>query len=233
MSGDTVECFNCGHANPSWAQVCRNCGAPMTTEVPRRPGALGMFPTDRASLTSIAATLGAIVLAIIVGAVLSGLIPPAPNVAAATPSPSPSLSASASASVLASPSGSGKPSASATPGLIGTISYGHALDPTTHLVTQPTDSFAPGDQFCYSISLTQPFGVAHIGEEVIRVNTDGSLTVVQSRDNEIMNVTPAAKVAGFCTRATGLIQVWSTGNFIMREYRGAELIAEGRFAMTG
>jgi hypothetical protein len=233
MSGETVECFNCGHANPSWAQVCRNCGAPITTELPRRPGALGMFPTDRASLTSIAATLGAILAAIVVGAVLSGLIPPAPNVAEATPTPSPTPSVSPSASSVPNPSGSGGPSASATPSLIGTIAYGYALDPTTHLAVQPTDTYAPGDQFCYSISLTQPFGVSEIGEEVIRVNTDGSLTVVQSRDNEKLKVTPAAQVFGDCTRATGLIQVWSTGNFIMREYRGAELIAEGHFAMTG
>ena len=103
----------------------------------------------------------------------------------------------------------------------------------THTVTEPTESFAPGDQFCYSISLTEPFGTAQIGEEVLRIESDGSLTVVQSRDNEIMDVTPAAQVAGFCTRATGLIQAWSTGNFIMREYRGVELIAEGHFAMTG
>jgi len=231
MSGDTVECFNCGHANPSWAQVCRNCGAPMTTEVPRRAGPLGIFPTDRSSLTSIAATLGAILAAIVVGAVLSGLIPPAPNVAEATATPSPSASPSPSA--VPSPSGSVAPTAKPTPGLIGTINYGYALDPTTHLAIQPTDSFAPGDQFCYSITLTQPFSVTKMPEEVIRVNSDGTLTVVQSRDNEIMNVTPAAKVAGYCTRATGLIQAWSTGNFIMREYRGAQLIAEGRFALTG
>jgi hypothetical protein len=233
MSGDAVECFNCGHANPSWAQVCRNCGAPMTTEVARRPGPLGIFPTDRSSLTSIAATLGAILAAIVVGAVLSGLIPPAPNVAEATATPSPSASVSPSVSVVPSPSGSGAPTPSATPGLIGTISYGYALDPTTHMAIQPTDSFAPGDQFCYSISLSEPFGVTKMPEEVMKVNSDGTLTIVQSRDNEIMNVTPAAKVAGYCTRATGLIQEWSTGNFIMREYRGAQLIAEGRFALTG
>jgi hypothetical protein len=232
MSGDTVECFNCGHANPSWAQVCRNCGAPMTTEVPRRAGPLGMVPTDRASLTSIGVTVGAILSAIVVGALLSGLIPPAPNVAETTPTPSPSPSGSPTESVPAA-SGSAGPSTSPSPSLIGTISYGYALDPTTHLVSEPTESFAPGDQFCYSISLSEPFGTAQIGEEVLRIETDGSLTVVQSRDNEKMDVTPAAQVAGFCTRATGLIQVWSTGNFIMREYRGVELIAEGRFAMTG
>ncbi|TMB56422.1 MAG: zinc ribbon domain-containing protein [Chloroflexi bacterium] len=232
MSGDTVECFNCGHANPSWAQVCRNCGAPMTTEVPRRAGPLGMIPTDRGSLTSIGATVGAILAAIVIGTLLSGLIPPAPNVAETTPTPSPSPSSSPSGSTPVS-SGSGAPSVSPSPGLIGTISYGYALDPSTHTVTEPTESFAPGDQFCYSISLTEPFGTAQIGEEVLRIESDGSLTVVQSRDKEIMDVTPAAQVAGFCTRATGLIQVWSTGNFIMREYRGVELIAEGRFAMTG
>jgi len=204
----------------------------MTTEVPRRAGPLGMVPTDRGSLTSIGATLGAILAAILVGMLLSGFIPPAPNVAEATPTPSPSRSGSPSESFPAT-SGSGAPSVSPSPGLIGTISYGYALDATTHLVTEPTESFAPGDQFCYSISLSEPFGTAQIGEEVLKVETDGSLTVVQSRDNEIMDVTPAAQAAGFCTRATGLIQVWSTGNFIMREYRGVELIAEGRFSLTG
>ena len=32
MTGDSVECFNCGRANPSWAQVCRSCGVPMRPE---------------------------------------------------------------------------------------------------------------------------------------------------------------------------------------------------------
>ena len=57
MTGDSVECFNCGRANPSWAQVCRSCGVPM------RPGAAGSappsgrVPTDRDSLFSIGAAV--------------------------------------------------------------------------------------------------------------------------------------------------------------------------------
>ena len=60
MTGDSVECFNCGRANPSWAQVCRSCGVPM------RPGGAGSkppasrLPTDRDSLFSIGAALATI-----------------------------------------------------------------------------------------------------------------------------------------------------------------------------
>ena len=78
MTGDTVECFNCGRTNPSWAQVCRSCGVPM------RPGGAGArppsgpLPTDRDSLVSIGAGLATIALAIVFG-----LIRPALRAAAA------------------------------------------------------------------------------------------------------------------------------------------------------
>ena len=73
MTGDSVECFNCGRANPSWAQVCRSCGVPM------RPGGAGSkppagrLPTDRDSLFSIGAALATIGVAIVFGLVLSGM----------------------------------------------------------------------------------------------------------------------------------------------------------------
>ena len=53
MTGDSVECFNCGRANPSWAQVCRSCGVPM------RPGGAGSkppagrLPTDRKDIVEL------------------------------------------------------------------------------------------------------------------------------------------------------------------------------------
>ena len=78
MTGDSVECFNCGRANPSWAQVCRSCGVPM------RPGGAGSqppagrLPTDRDSLFSIGAALATIGVAIVFGLILSGMLPEAP-----------------------------------------------------------------------------------------------------------------------------------------------------------
>ncbi len=231
MSGDTVECFNCGNTNPAWAQVCRSCGAPIVRSAAGgRSG--GIFPTDRASLISIGAAVGSIVLAIVVGLVFAGIIPPAPNVAEATPTPTPIPSVSAEPSISAGPSTSGSETPVPTPPLIGTITYGLGLNTSTHQVTGPTDTFGPGTRFCYSILLTEPFGVSSLSEEVLRVEADGSLKVVQARENESIDVTPGLKIAGYSVRTSVLISVWGIGNFIMREYRGAELIAEGHFSFT-
>ena len=230
MSGDTVECFNCGNTNPAWAQVCRSCGAPIVRIAAGGPGSGGIFPTDQASLISIGAAVGSIVLAIVVGLVFAGIVPPAPNVAEATPTPIPSVSAGPS--ISAGPSTSGSETPVPTPPLIGTITYGRGLNTSTHEVTDPTVTFGPGTRFCYSILLTEPFGVSTLSEEVVRVEADGSLTVVQARENESIDVTPGLMIAGYSVRTSGLISVWGAGNFIMREYRGAELIAEGRFSFT-
>ncbi len=230
MSGDTVECFSCGSANPGWAQVCRSCGAPIVRAAAGgRAG--GIFPTDQASLISIGVAVGSIILAIGVGLVFAGIVPAAPNIAEATPSPTPIASVSAAPSTSAGPSTSGSAGPSVAP-LLGTISYGYGLDSSTHEVTGPTDTFGPGTRFCYSILMTEPFGVSTLGEEVIRVEADGTLTVVQSRQKETIDVTPGLKIAGYSVRTSGLISVWGTGSFIMREYRGAQLIAEGRFTFT-
>lgn len=234
MSGDTVECFNCGHANPSWAQVCRSCGAPIRPEGHASRAVGGIFPTDQASLISIGGTVGAIVLAIVLGLFLSGLIPPAPNIAAETPSPTPSATPEASVSEEPSPSSSGSvaPSASALP-LKGTVTFGTGLNPDTRAVTNPTNAFSAGIAFAHSISLTEPFAVNSVQEEVIRVADDGGLTVVQDRVDGGVTVQANLQVAGFrVANAAVLVDAWGPGNFILRVYRGAELLAEGRFSLS-
>ena len=193
----------------------------------------GIFPTDQASLVSIGIAVGSIVLAIAAGLVFAGIVPPAPNIAEATPTPTPVASTSAAPSISTGPSASGSASTgpSAAP-LIGTITYGLGLNTSTHEVTSPTDTFGPGTRFCYSILLTEPFGVSTLSEEVVRIEADGSEKVVQSKDKETIDVTPGLMIAGYSVRTNGLISVWGIGNFIMREYRGTELIAEGRFTFT-
>src|SRR5918995_5119684 len=97
MTGDTVECFNCGRANPSWAQVCRSCGVPIKA-VAARSGPQAAIPTDQDSLVAIGATLGSIVVAIALGLFLSGIIPDAPPIVEETPTPGPSVTPIPSAS---------------------------------------------------------------------------------------------------------------------------------------
>ena len=231
MSGDTIECFNCGHANPSWAQVCRQCGFALGPGGRPSSGPRGIFPTDQASLISIGATLGAIVLAIGIGLVFAGLLPPAANVAFETPSPSPSPTPLPSVSAAPSVLGSGAPSVVASPSLAGTITFGTGLNSTTREVTDPTTTFVAGTGFAHSISLTQTFAVNTVQEEVTRV---GDGTVVQARDKGSVQVTPSAKVAGFKAgvTTTKLIESWGKGEFVMRVYRGVELLAEGHFTLS-
>ena len=233
MSGDTVECFNCGHANPSWAQVCRSCGYPIQPLGQGSGGPRGLFPTDQDSLTSIGITLGSIVLAIVVGLLFSGLIPPAPNVAEETPSPTPS--ASATASVVPSVSENPSASAVASPSLPGTITFGTGWNNDTHQITGPTTDFtAASAGFAHSITLAAPIGVDRLVEEVVQVKADGTETVVQSRTDGVVFVNKDLSTDGFKSSKTvsQLIATWGPGTHIMRVYRNGELIAEGTFTFA-
>ena len=232
-TGDSLECFNCGHQNPSWAQVCRSCGYPIQPMTSASAGPRGLFPTDQDSLVSIGLALGAILAAIVIGLVLSGLIPPAPNVAIETPIPTPSPSTSASAA-------SGSPSAAesaagsivAGPTLPGTLSFGTGIDPDTRQVTGETAAYTAGTgTFAHSISLGEPFGVAEVFEEVVRIEADGTETLVQARADGGVDVTATLQVAGFQVPVANL-SGWGTGNFTMRIYRGEELLAEGSFTIS-
>jgi len=236
MTGDTIDCYNCGRPNPSWAQVCRSCGVPMRTgrNAAERSGPI---PTDSDSLISIGASLVAIVGAIVLGLLLSGMLPDAPVVAESTPSPTPSASAEPIASEeLPTEEPSVEPTPEPTPELIGTVTFGTGINASTREVTNATDTFGPGVAFCHSVQLTEAFGVDAVQEEVLRVEDDGSLTVVQDRQGSNLKVSAGAQIAGFCAPATGpLIAGWGTGEFVLRDYRNPttpELIAEGRFTLT-
>jgi hypothetical protein len=233
MSGDTVECFNCGHANPSWAQVCRSCGYPIQPSGQGSSGPRGLFPTDQDSLTSIGITLGSIVLAIVVGLIFSGLIPDAPNVAEETPSPTPSPSASPSALPTASAIASG--SALASPSLPGTITFGTGWNNDTHQITGPTTDFtAASAGFAHAITLSEPIGVDRLQEEIVSVAADGVETVVQSRADGTVFVNKDLTTDGLkaSVSVSQLIAAWGKGTHIMRIYRGGELLAEGTFTFS-
>jgi hypothetical protein len=239
MTGESVECFNCGRANPSWAQVCRSCGVPM------RPGGAGSappsgrVPTDRDSLFSIGAALATIALAIVFGLILSGMLPEAPPVIAST-SPTPS----ASPSVVPSASGAAptEPTPEPTPELIGTMAFGAGLNQSTEEVIDVTDTFASGETFCHSISLPEPFGTETYQEEVLKIRGNGDLQIVQRRKEGTLPVAPDASIVGWCNPVDVLIfgvggsEGWGTGDFMLRAYRrtgdGPQLLAEGRFTLT-
>jgi hypothetical protein len=235
MTGDSVECFNCGHENPSWAQVCRSCGYALQQAAPTTGGPAGLFPTDQASLASIGGAMGAILGAIVLGLILSGLIPPAPNVAVETPSPTPTPSASASTSELPSGAESAPASTLPSPALPGTIVFGTAWDNDAKVITGETSTFtAASGGFAHSISLAEPFGVNRLQEEVVSVAADGTETVVQPRDKGVVIVNATLLTDGLTSPAnlSDLIAKWGTGLHILRVFRGDELLAEGSFTFS-
>jgi hypothetical protein len=240
MTGDSVECFNCGRANPSWAQVCRSCGVPM------RPGGAGSkppagrLPTDRDSLFSIGAALATIGVAIVSGLILSGMLPEAPAViASASPTPFPSSGATPS---QAPASASSEPTPRPTPDLIGMLSFGRGLNQSTQEVIDKADTFASGSTFCHSISLPEPFGVDEYQEEVLKIRSNGNLTIVQKRQPGTLPVAAGDAVVGWCNPTDVLIfgvsgsDGWGTGDFMLRAYRrqggSPQLLAQGRFTLT-
>ncbi|HTI29366.1 MAG TPA: zinc ribbon domain-containing protein, partial [Methylomirabilota bacterium] len=219
MTGDTVECFNCGHENPSWAQVCRSCGYALQQVAPTTGGPAGLFPTDQASLTAIGGAMAAIVGAIVLGLILSGLIPPAPNIAAETPSPTPTPSASASASEIPSVVESASSSAVASPSLPGTIIFGTGWNKDTLQITGPTTDFtAASSGFAHAISLADPIGVDRLQEEVVRLAADGTETVVQSQSDGTVFVDATRTTDGFKSTASmsALLAAWGKGTMVMR-----------------
>lgn len=233
MTDERIDCFNCGTPNPEWAQVCRSCGVALrhgeTRIVPAE-----RFPTDRDSLVSMAAVIGSILAAVLVGLFVSGIIPQASGVALETPTPSatPSISAGPSGTP-AVPTDTPAPTPSATPGLPGTVVFGTTLDADKQ-VTDPTDTFTPGMTFAHSITSTEPFGAETIREGIVRINEDGSEgdQIVDPATNQL-SVNPEATSAGYvATDAANFVRDWGPGVYEMRVYVGETLIARGQFRLA-
>lgn len=235
MTDETVDCFNCGRANPEWAQVCRSCGVALRHGEERIAPA-GRYPTDRDSIISIGAVIGTILVAVVLGLFVSSLNPsersvglggdgsPTPTVEP-TPSEAPSVAPSVAASVP-----SVAPSAAA---LSGTVVFGTQLDGNEQ-VTDPTETFTPGMTFAHSISNNAPFGAASIGEQVLRINDDGTDgdQIVGAAQNQL-GVDPAGSTAGFVAGdAANFVRDWGPGLYEMRVFIGETLIARGQFRLA-
>jgi hypothetical protein len=195
----------------------------------------GPFPTDQASLVSMGAAIGAILVAVLVGFLLSNMSPSTPTVGFETPSPSPraSISVRPSASALGSVPAAASETPVPAPPLPGTLTFGTAIDETTRAITEPTDSFTPqSGTFAHSIAFAEPYGADTISEEVVMVAADGTETIVQSRQAGTFAANPAATVIGLSAPIGGLYADWGAGTFVMRVYRGEEKVAEGTFTLN-
>jgi hypothetical protein len=220
---ETVDCYNCGRSNPEWAQVCRSCGVALRHGQARVVPS-GRIPTDTNSLISIAAVIGVILGAVVLGIFLSSLNPTEPVVGGApTPTATPSPSAEPTA---APPSNTPKPTPSPTPALPGTIAFGSELD-ANRQVTSPVETFTPPTAFAYSVSMPNGFGVSTIENEIAKVDDDGE-TIVLPRQG--VPVDPAATSFGYVVGTAGdFLGAWGPGEFEWRVYVDGSVAARGRF----
>jgi hypothetical protein len=229
MTEETVDCFNCGRANPEWAQVCRSCGVALR-HGEARVVPTGPFPTDQTSLISIGAVIGTILAAVLIGLFVSSLNPTDPPVVQATATPSPSLEPSEEAA-SAEPIPSDTPVASVEPSraaLRGTLAFGTGLDNAGN-VTGATDTFGPDVNFAYALTIPGGLGAVPMRNEISR--TSDPAEVVQ--DDELQDVDPADELIGFnLGGAAGFIQDWGPGEYIWRVYVGDELVAEAPFRLS-
>ena len=231
MTDETVDCFNCGRANPVWAQVCRSCGV-VLRHGEARIAPTGRYPTDRDSIISLAAVIGTILGALLLGLFVSSLNPTDPSIGAA-PTPSPTPAPTEVPSVEPSPSASVAPTPTPPPPLPATVVFGEALDRNFQVI-EPVETFTPGMVFAHSITSTIPFGVATIGEQVVRLNDDGTeaAEIVAAAGNQL-RVDPAASTAGFVAGdAAGFVRDWGPGMYEMRIYAGETLLAQGQFRLA-
>lgn len=230
-TGETVECFNCGRANPPWAQVCRFCGVPLRAAGSPARVPSGAFPTDSRSLLSMGAAVGTIVLAVALGLLFSALNPTDPTIGLAS-SPTPHSSViRPSPSTVGAATPTAKPTPTPPPALPGKLTFGTGRNRQTCAIINPTSTFGPGTFFAHSITLKVPLGVSTIGEDVVRVSDGKVLQSHKSSDGQ-NPVFANQKVACFQVTSNAVIRAWGTGDFVMRLYRGDQKIAEAAFKLT-
>ena len=223
---ETVDCYNCGRSNPEWAQVCRSCGVQLR-HGQARVVPTGRIPTDTNSLISIAAVIGVILGAVVLGIFLSSLNPTDPIVGEGAPTPTATPSPTAEATT-APPSDTPEPTPSPTPALPGTIAFGDSLD-ANRAIANPVETFTPPTAFAYSVAMPSGFGVDAIENEIAKIDEDGvSETIVLPRQS--VPVDPAATVFGYVVGTAGdFLGAWGPGEFEWRVYVDGTVAARGRF----
>lgn len=227
MTDEFVECFNCGRANPEWAHVCRSCGVSL------RDGSewvtpASRIPTDQRSLLSIGGVLGAIVLAVIVGLMLSRLYPVDPSIGQDVSTPTPSPTVEPTESATPAPTDTPVPTDTPPPGPPGTIVFGTAVDANDQTIN-PVETFTPGQTFAHTVTVPQPWGGRVIREQIVRINADGSETEVESADLEVV---PDLNYATYDVPVDNLFAAWGPGTYELRVIVSDEVVAAGRFTLA-
>jgi hypothetical protein len=193
----------------------------------------GPFPSDRDSLISMAAVIGTILAAVLLGLFISSLNTTDSSVGQATPTPSaqpvstpvppPTTTPSPSPTIAAATA-----TPTPAPELRGTLAFGTGLD-DNRAVTGGTDTFTPADTFAYSLSVPGGVGGTPI-RNVIQRTSDPAETVVEGDE---IAVDPEAEVVGFSLgSAAGFVADWGPGEYRWQIFVGEELVAEAPFRLA-
>lgn len=226
MTDETVECYNCGRTNPEWAQVCRSCGVALR-HGEARVVPTSRFPTDQQSLMSMGAVVGTILVAVILGLIVSNLNPTDPTIGASTPSPTPSLAPSVAPSVAPSEAPTPPPTPSPTP-LPGTLAFGTGLD-GNRAVTGATDTFTPSTNFAYSLNVPGGIGGTPIRNVIERTSDPAEMVV----EGDEIQVDPESETVGYALgSAAGFVADWGPGEYVWQIYVGDKLVAEATFRLA-
>lgn len=237
MTGDnTLQCANCGQANPDWAKTCRSCAAPLIPAA-RFDGPPSRVPTDSASLMSIGAAAAAILVAVVIGLFLAGLDPTEPTVGLGTPTPEPTPTRTPRPTP--SPTQPDDASPEPTPQYLGTLTFGTGLAGGGGGVTNPTSTFAPRSTFAWSVQMSEAWGTNFIHEVVVRVEPDGSETDLP-QGGDLLEVNPTGRTIGFQVPTRELFDLWGEGDYVMRIRRCTgdtqetctELVAQNTFTLV-
>lgn len=189
----------------------------------------GRFPTDQASLISIGAVVGTILVAVLLGLFASGLNPTDPTVGQSSPTPTvePSVAPSVPPSEPVPSDTPAPPSPSATPALPGTIAFGSELDGEGRIPT-PVDTFTPSVPFAYSVEVPNGFGASAIENEIAQLTEEGE-TIVLPR--QAVGVDPAATIFGYVVGDAGqFLGSWGPGEYEWRVYVNGAVVARGTFS---
>jgi hypothetical protein len=112
------------------------------------------------------------------------------------------------------------------------IRFGREVDPITGAVTSETTRFRAGQPFAYSFELPSRIGVRTVMVGLYRLEPDGEETTVQDPARAAQPVDPGQTTVSYQVEADALLATFGPGEYVMRIYRGEELLAEGRFRLS-
>lgn len=111
------------------------------------------------------------------------------------------------------------------------ITFGHTLDETTYLVTDPTSQFRLGDPFAYSVNPPVHPGVENVYVSIARFEAGSEVELQPPSPQRLL---PEPVSFGYATTTNDMVQLFGYGQFTMKIYLdpAGAVYARGRFEIV-